>query len=214
MADRGTEYYASHLRKIQKSLNSRYSILGGHHRNLNAFIAAGLKAIPPGGDVLDAGCGLGVWVTPEFRSRYRLHGVDSEVEAIESCRQLYPGSSYSVGDLYAFDFPDASFDAVVMREVIEHLRTPERAVAEVWRVLKPGGRYVLTTPNYDSILLHVIEHTYNRFFGGPCKPYREDVHPSKFRVASLRALIGSRFEIERYVQIDWGISLGCVARRG
>jgi ubiquinone/menaquinone biosynthesis C-methylase UbiE len=206
-------YYAGHLRKIQRSLANRLSILGRHHQSLNAFIVSGLAAVPDGGDVLDAGCGLGIWATSEVRRRHRVYGVDSEIEAIESCKKLYPDSRFSVGDLYALGYPDQSFHAVVMREVIEHLRWPETAVREVRRVLRPGGRYILTTPNYDSWLLHVIEHTYNRFFGGPCKPYRDDVHPSKFRVESLKGLIGSYFALERYVVLDWGISLGCVARK-
>ncbi len=146
-----------------------------------------------------------------MRQNWRITGIDVQPDSIKACQEIYGGADYRLADLYALDFHDAEFDAVVMREVIEHFREPERAVQEVLRVLKPGGRYVLTTPNYDSVLLHLIEQTYNRFFGGPFKPYLEDVHPSKFRVKTLEALISKYFKIERYHSIDYGINLCCVA---
>jgi len=208
-----TEYYAGHLKKIQRSLGNPYSVLGRHHKSLNVFIRSSLADLPEGMQILDAGCGLSIWVDLEARRRHRIVGVDCQADSINACRGLYPGEDYRLGDMYGLEFADNCFDAVVMREVIEHLRVPEDAVREALRVLKPGGRLVLTTPNYDSLVLHVIEHTYNRFFGGPCKPYRDDVHPSKLRVATLKALIERYLAIEQYAVVDWGISLVCVARK-
>ncbi len=208
-----TEYYADYLKKIQKQLSNPYSPLGRHHKNLNGFIRSGLADLAPGARVLDAGCGLSQWVNPEIRQRHHVIGVDVQPDSIKACQEIYKGCDYRLADLYALEFKDDEFDAVVMREVIEHFRTPEKAVKEVYRVLKPGGVYVLTTPNYDSLLLHFIEHTYNRFFGGPCKPYLDDVHPSKFRVKTLRDLLSKYFRIERYGTLDYGINLTCVARK-
>ena len=50
-----------------------------------------------------------------------------------------------VGDIYHLPFPDGSFPVVVMIEVLEHLQEPARALEEVARVLKPGGKLILTT---------------------------------------------------------------------
>lgn len=208
-----SEYYLRYLEKISAKIGNARSIHGLHHRKLNAFIHSGLEGVPDGARILDAGCGLSIWVSPELRKRWVIAGVDAQSASIEACQAVYQGQEYRLGDLYALDYPDQSFAAVVMREVIEHVRHPELAVREVQRVLKPGGRFVLTTPNYDSLLLRSIEQTYNRFFGGPCKPYLDDVHPSRFRVATLRELIGKYAKIERYQTIDLGISLGCVASR-
>ena len=48
------------------------------------------------------------------------------------------------------DFPDASFDNVSMIAVIEHLEEPKRIIKEVARVLKPGGRFIVTTPRHED----------------------------------------------------------------
>jgi SAM-dependent methyltransferase len=50
-----------------------------------------------------------------------------------------------VGDAHSLPFPENKFDAILCTEVLEHLHTPEKAIAEMKRVLKPGGQLVLTT---------------------------------------------------------------------
>lgn len=208
------EYYLNHLRKQQKVENNRFSILGRHHKNLNDFVRSNINSLPAKSLVLDAGCGISTWATDTMRKKYKISGVDGEPDAITLCNKLYKGSDYRVGDLYNLkDYKKNTYDAIVMREVIEHFITPEKAVKEIFRILKPGGLYLLTTPNYDSLLLHTIEHTYNRFFGGPCKPYKDDVHPSKFRPHTLRSLLEKYFIVENLDTIDYGISQVCAARK-
>lgn len=207
------EYYLNHLKKQSKAKKNRYSILGRHHNSLDSFIRKEINNLPKGRHVLDAGCGLSAWTNTALRKKYKISGVDGEPDAIEVCNQIYKGEDYKVGNLYELDFKNETYDAVVMREVIEHFITPQKAVKEVYRILKPGGIYILTTPNYDSLLTHLIENTYNRFFGGPCKPYRDDVHPSKFKLDLLRELLDKYFEVEKLETIDYGISITCVARK-
>ncbi len=208
-----TEYYIEHLRKINRSLASRWSPLGAHHRHLNDFIRSGASLAPAGSRLLDAGCGLSIWITPQLRDRYSMTGVDIQIDSIRACQQIYPACDYRHADLYRMPFPDGTFDVVVMREVIEHFKRPADAVREVVRLLKPGGYFVLTTPNYDTWLLHLIEHTYNRFFGGSCKPYMDDVHPSRFGFSTLGDFLSPHLALVRYTTIDLGISLGCVCQK-
>lgn len=208
------EYYLNHLKKQKKAINNRFSILGRHHYNLDNFIRSEIDGLPAESYVLDAGCGLSAWTTEPLRKKYKIFGVDGEPEAIAVCKKLYLGQEYKVGDLYNLvNYKKNKFDAVIMREVIEHFVTPEIAVKEIFRILKPGGIFLLTTPNYSSKLLHVIEHTYNRFFGGPCKPYKYDVHPSKFKRYSLNKLLSKYFIVEKLDTIDYGISQICIARK-
>jgi len=57
------------------------------------------------------------------------------------------GVRFVCGDATNLDFPDRSFDAVTMFDVIEHIPDDRRALAEAFRVLRPGGYLLLSTPN-------------------------------------------------------------------
>ena len=62
------------------------------------------------------------------------------------------GISWEVADIQDIKHADASFDTLVSCETVEHVPDPRRAVRELARVLKPGGRLLLTTPNYLGML--------------------------------------------------------------
>ncbi|TMC46506.1 MAG: methyltransferase domain-containing protein, partial [Chloroflexi bacterium] len=68
--------------------------------------------------------------------------------------------------------PDGSFDTVISCETIEHLPDPRAAIAEFWRVLKPGGRLLLTAPNYMGPM--GLYRAYARVIG---RPYTEEGQP-------------------------------------
>ncbi len=101
------------------------------------------RDIPAGAVVLDAGCGSGRVFRYQLASGCRVVGVDIGDELRDN-----PNVGDRVrGDLERLPFAAASFDAVLASHVMEHLARPERALAEVARVLKPGGRFLLLTPN-------------------------------------------------------------------
>jgi SAM-dependent methyltransferase len=88
---------------------------------------------PQGGDVLDMGCGPRDQAEPFRHMGFRYVGID------------YDGSAADLlADGHALPFRDGSFDVVFSFAVLEHLHTPARAIAEVARVLRPGGVYVGT----------------------------------------------------------------------
>ncbi len=204
------KYYLNYLIKHEKEKRSHFSLLGLHHKHLDDYIRSGIKDLPKASKILDAGCGINAWPTTAMRKKYIIEGIDGEEDAINFCKKHY-SEKYIHGDLYKMPYKNNSFHAVTMREVIEHFIKPEAAVKEVYRILKPEGKFVLTTPNYDSWKLKIIENTYNRFFGGHCKPYRDDVHPSKFKLQPLEKLISKYFTILDHSTIDMGISQGVIA---
>ncbi len=106
-----------------------------------------------GHDILDAGCGEGITLEKLVKLFPRAHivGMDTEAENLEICRKH--GLPVQEGSLYALPFADASFDTVLFSEVIEHLDAPEKALSEIFRVLRPGGRVIIIFPNDRTFLL-------------------------------------------------------------
>ena len=113
--------------------------------------------VRPGQRLLDAGCGAG----EEARELARLVGEDGEVTAIDLSaafvaaaaeRDGGSGVRYAVGDISGLDFPDGGFDGVRSERVLQHVADPDAAVAELVRVLRPGGRVCLVDTDWESFL--------------------------------------------------------------
>jgi 2-polyprenyl-3-methyl-5-hydroxy-6-metoxy-1,4-benzoquinol methylase len=107
-----------------------------------------------GPDVLDVGCSQGIASILLAREGHRVIGIDREREAIRAARerldqeeaQVRERVEFTVGEGRAVGFPDGSFDAVLLGEVLEHQLDPGKLLDEARRVLRPGGRIVVTTP--------------------------------------------------------------------
>jgi SAM-dependent methyltransferase len=101
-----------------------------------------------GREVLDAACGVGYGSADLGRSAQRVLGVDVDAAAIEYARERYgaPNVEFAVMDIGALALDDESFDAVCAFEAIEHVPDGEAVLAEVARVLRPAGTFVVSTP--------------------------------------------------------------------
>jgi len=101
--------------------------------------------------VLDVGCGTGsnlrLLVELGFGD---VTGLDRSEDAIRWCRekQLPPVER---GDLCALPFPEDHFDLVLATDVLEHIDEPDAGVAELRRVLRPGGTLIVTVPAFESL---------------------------------------------------------------
>jgi SAM-dependent methyltransferase len=108
------------------------------------------------GDVLEIGCGRGefsAWIARSLDGRGRRVAADFSATAVRRARQtLFEEGittvSCAIADIQALPFRGGSFDLIVSCETLEHLANPPLAVRELARVLRPGGRLVVTTPNY------------------------------------------------------------------
>jgi ubiquinone/menaquinone biosynthesis C-methylase UbiE len=94
----------------------------------------------PGTHLLDVATGPGYVAARAAERGAEPVGVDFSERMLEYARSRTPGVEFVHGDATALPFEDASFDAVVAAFLLLHLGTPEHAVAEAARVLRPGGR--------------------------------------------------------------------------
>jgi SAM-dependent methyltransferase len=139
-----------------------------------------------GGLVLDLGCGVGEGAQSLVAGR-RVIAVDHDGVALHFARRHYPLPAFACMDAERLAFADACFDGVISVEVIEHVAQPERYLAEVRRVLKPDGTFVLTTPN--------------RLRSSPTPGSRWPEHRREYRPDELDRLLRSQFaEVELWGQ--------------
>jgi ubiquinone/menaquinone biosynthesis C-methylase UbiE len=108
------------------------------------------------GRLLEAGCGPGIMMPELAAMGFEAHGIDVSREMIRRARQRMQGHplekrcSFAVGDVERLELPDASYDAVLCMGVLEYLPRYSGALAEISRVLKPGGLAVIALPNRTS----------------------------------------------------------------
>jgi SAM-dependent methyltransferase len=132
------------------------------HAALRAFAAL---ALPPHAAVLDAPCGDGGLAAALRQAGYDAHGVD-----IGPQPAALPAAAYHHADLNSrLPFGDATFEAALSIEGIEHLEDRYHYLRELHRVVKPGGTLLLTTPNIVGLRSRV------RFFGSGF--YHRDSRP-------------------------------------
>lgn len=145
-----------------------------------------LKNTPPG-KLLDVGCGGGRFMNRMRRKSWEVEGIDSDEKATCKITRRYGMKTYT-GDLLSCELPGASYDAITMSHAIEHLFDPEKSLKECMRLLKPGGKLVVTTPNVESAAATL----FGKFWRG-WEPPR---HLHLFSVNALRnMLLKSGFEI-------------------
>jgi SAM-dependent methyltransferase len=134
----------------------------------------------PGRKVLDLGCRDGA-LTSRYAEGNEVVGVDADREALAEAAKL--GIETRWADLdEPLPFDEAGFDVVVAGELLEHLRDPARVVADVRRVLRPGGTFVASVPNAYRLKNRL------RFLAGR-KPEDDPTHLQMFSAADVRRLL-------------------------
>jgi SAM-dependent methyltransferase len=161
---------------------------------LRLNFARRLARIPrprPGARLLDVGAAFGFAVAEARSAGWDATGVEISTSAAARAARTAPGRAV-VANALRTPFAASRFDAVTLWDVLEHLPDPHAAIAEVARVLRPGGRLVLTTGDVGSLAA--------RLSGRRWHLYTIPEHLFFYSRPSLRVLLaahGFRVEIER-----------------
>lgn len=114
-----------------------------------------LPRFVPGGTLVEIGSATGAYLAEMRDLGWNVVGIELDPAASATARQRY-GLDVRTGTLEQASLPDGYADVVVMRMVLEHVRDPRRTLAEVRRVLKVGGRLLVSVPNAGSIEARVL----------------------------------------------------------
>ena len=156
--------FRRHYDERVPTIEEEFDLWGAYHQHRHEMrydlVAAQVRRhLPRRGRILDVGCGSAlvadrlqdleaVYIGTDLGAHQVGYGAKKQRAASGVLRSLFARSTAE-----ALPFDDASFDVVVMSEVIEHLLQPELAVWEVARVLRPGGVFVMTTNNASEMPL-------------------------------------------------------------
>lgn len=114
--------------------------------------------------ILDIGCGTGKMLD-ELAPFGHVVGADFAPEALQFCVTRGVGADLARADARRLPFADASFDVVTAMDIVEHIDDDKAASCEIFRVLKPGGRLLVTVPAFPSLWSEHDEalHHYRRY---------------------------------------------------
>lgn len=182
----GTQYYGKSDTKFI-GLEERFMVLC---RNSRARRLA--KLLPTGGSILDLGCGNGGFLSAlGRRGAFRLSGI--ELKGASACRAASrPEIALKIGPLQAGTYPPDSFDLVTLFHVFEHLPEPRETLAIIHRILKPGGRLVMSFPNISSTQARIFRAAWlhldppRHLFLMPPRAFERATDSLGFRVERVR----------------------------
>ncbi len=128
-----------------------------------------LLDVRPGATLLDVGCGAGNDVQDLARlvgPNGRVVGIDSSATMIQQARartaDMHLPVEFLQGDAYQLPFEEHTFDSCQSSRVFKHLASPERALAEMVRVARPGARIVVAEADFDLIIVDIPDRTLAR----------------------------------------------------
>lgn len=155
--------------------------------------------IGPGSRVIDVGCGAGrhsfeayrrgADVVALDRNAAELADVDTMLAAMGEAGEAPPSAKAQVvvGDALSLPYPDESFSVVIASEILEHVPDDDTAIAELVRVLEPGGRLAVTVPRWlPERICWLLSDDYHANEGGHIRIYRADALRGKLETAGVR----------------------------
>jgi SAM-dependent methyltransferase len=122
------------------------------------------RYFPADGKVVDVGCGRSLFSEIDARFPFHVFAGDLEFASVRDRAREVPQQTWAVFEAGTLPFGDATFDGLFAGEVIEHVPYARETLRDWWRVRKPGGTAIVTTPNRERLLARVdgLERPYSR----------------------------------------------------
>ena len=159
----------------------------------------------PGNSFLDIGCNTGFGVEAARRLGFRASGIDVSGEAIEIAQRLYPENRFVAGTAQELATKGETFDAVLCREVIEHMPEVHSFMSALSSMMKIGGVLWLTTPDAGHFR---VPRNFPEW-----KEVIPPEHVSFFNLTSLRRLLTGYGIVILRRKYEWKPSLRILAQR-
>ncbi len=111
------------------------------------------------GKLLEIGAGYGFFAQIAQQRGWEVFGTELTQEAVAKCEEK--GIKMFKGELQNTGYDENEFDVIVCIEVIEHINTPNECLQKANKILRPGGFFYMTTPNFNSILRYRLKEKYD-----------------------------------------------------
>ncbi|MEM0449179.1 MAG: class I SAM-dependent methyltransferase [Methanomassiliicoccales archaeon] len=148
--------------------------------------------------ILDLGCAEGLFTKLASDSGHDVIGVDVDRFSLVKAKSEAPGAEFIMTSGEAMPFSDSAFDMVVMLDVLEHVPCEEMTVKEIDRVLRPGGRLIVSVPNKGTFA-HIDAQNSLIFAAGRKVIKNRGYAPwhKHYSLAELQRLLGESYKLVR-----------------
>ena len=194
-------YYPSDYISFQTAIEDEPNLLRRLERRYGRWMRSSRiqRAAGRPGRLLDIGCATGIFLDSMRRLGWQVEGVEPTASAAAYARERF-GLKIFEGRLEDAGYPDASFDAISLWDVLEHVHDPRLVINEVARILRPGGLLIINIPNPDSLEA--------RLLGEHWLGWDLPRHLNLFSPPQLRSFLASKgLQVERIRSFTAGYSL-------
>ncbi len=175
--------------------------------------------------ILDVGCGRAIDVAEVATGNWQCHGLEPSGKMLQHARSYLAENGRNVvlirGIGEQLPFKDGTFDKVMCKGALDHFPNPEKAIQEMARVLKPGGKAIISIANFESLSFRLGRRLYRiiSIFHKKSRDERRvwhvpEDHAYKFDYATLNRMVKPHLDVEKALGISlffafpwWGLVL-------